>query len=176
LKIARLGHPLLREKAKPLSRSELRDDSTQRLIDDMVETMRDYRGVGLAAPQVHEGRRILVVEEQPGSEDDARPTIPLTVLVNPVLTPIGEGRAEGWEGCLSIPDLRGKVSRWTALAVEGLDRRGRPVSYEARDFHARVLQHEVDHLDGVVFLDRMTDMATLTFLDEYAAYWRDEEE
>ena len=97
------------------------------------------------------------------------------VLINPTLTPAGEDLAEDWEGCLSIPDLRGRVPRWTSLSVQALDRQGREVAFEARDFLARVIQHEVDHLDGIVFLDRMKDMSTLTFLQEYARYWRDRE-
>lgn len=176
LKVARLGHPVLRMPAKPLSRSDLKDRDTQRFIDDMVETMRDYHGVGLAAPQVHDSRRIIVIEEQRGDEEETKPAVPLTVLVNPVLTPLGGGTVEDWEGCLSIPDLRGRVPRWAAISVQALDRHGKPVAVEARGFFARVIQHEVDHLDGVVFLDRMKDMATLSFLQEYATYWRNSDE
>ncbi len=176
LKVARLGHPILRIQAKPLSKSDFKDCDIQRLIDDMVETMQDYHGVGLAAPQVHTPRRIVVIEGQPASEDGTRPAIPLTVLANPALTPLSETTVEDWEGCLSIPDLRGRVPRWAAVAVQALDRNGRPVAFEARDFFARVIQHEVDHLDGVVFLDRMKDLSNLAFLQEYLTYWRNNEE
>ncbi len=173
LKVARLGHPVLRAPAKPLSRSDLQGHDVQRFIDDMVETMRDYHGVGLAAPQVHVPYRMAVIEAV--SEEGTGPEASLTVLINPTLTPAGEDLAEDWEGCLSIPDLRGRVPRWTSLSVQALDRQGREVAFEARDFFARVIQHEVDHLDGIVFLDRMKDMSTLTFLQEYARYWRGRE-
>ncbi len=176
LKVARLGHPVLRMQAKPLSRADLKDRDVQRFIDDMAETMQDYHGVGLAAPQVHISSRIIVIEEQPGSGDGTRPAVPLTVLVNPTLSPVSETTVEDWEGCLSIPDLRGRVPRWTAISVQALDRDGRPVAFEARDFRARVIQHEVDHLDGVVFLDRMKDLSNLSFLQEYLTYWRNNEE
>lgn len=176
LKVARLGHPVLRAKARPLTRSDLKDRDLQRLIDDMVETMADYHGVGLAAPQVHTPLRIAVIEEQPASEDGTRPGTPLEILINPALNPLSETIHEDWEGCLSIPDLRGRVPRWTAIGVQALDRHGKPVTLEARDFHARVIQHEVDHLDGIVFLDRMREMTSLSFLQEYTTYWRNAEE
>ncbi|MBI2950661.1 peptide deformylase [bacterium] len=176
LKVARLGHPVLRMKARPLSRSDIKGRDIQQFVDDMVETMRDYHGVGLAAPQVHAPYRIIVIEEQEASEDGTRPAVPLTALINPTLGPAGDQTAEDWEGCLSIPDLRGKVPRWASVSVRALDRQGREVAFEARDFFARVIQHEVDHLDGIVFLDRMKDMSTLTFLQEYARYWKPNDE
>jgi peptide deformylase len=174
LKVARLGHPVLRMQAKPLSRPDLKGRDVQRFIDDMVETMQDYHGVGLAAPQVHTPYRIIVIERQDESEE-GDPAVPLTILINPTLTPIGDETAEDWEGCLSIPDLRGRVPRWTSISVQGLDRQGDGVDFEAHDFFARVIQHEVDHLNGITFLDRMKDMSTLTFLEEYARYWRPSE-
>ena len=122
LKVARLGHPILRMRAKPLSAPDLKGRDVQQFIDDVVATMREYRGAGLAAPQVHTPYRIVVIEEQGASEDGTRPPVPLTVLVNPVLRPAGEETAEDWEGCLSIPDLRGRVHRWTSILAEGLDR------------------------------------------------------
>lgn len=176
LKVACLGHPVLRMKARPLSRSNIKGRDIQQFVDDMVETMRDYHGVGLAAPQVHAPYRIIVIEEQEASEDGTRPAVPLTALINPTLGPAGDQTAEDWEGCLSIPDLRGKVPRWASVSVRALDRQGREVAFEARDFFARVIQHEVDHLDGIVFLDRMKDMSTLTFLQEYARYWKPNDE
>jgi peptide deformylase len=141
LKVARLGHPVLRRVAEPVSPEAIRSPEIQRLIDDMLETMDDHDGAGLAAPQVHVSRRVVIY----GVED--------------------------WEGCLSVPDLRGMVPRWTTVRVEGADRSGRPVRFTATDFHARVVQHECDHLDGHVYLDRMRSMESLTFLPEFHRYW-----
>jgi peptide deformylase len=138
----------------------------------MIETMRDYDGVGLAAPQVHVSRQITVLEVEPsrGRPADAAP-VPLTVLVNPRVTPLGDGAVRDWEGCLSIPDLRGLVPRAPAVRVEALDRRGRPLDFVARGFHARVVQHEHDHLRGRVYLDCMDSLDTLTHLAEWERYW-----
>jgi peptide deformylase len=166
LKIARMGHPVLRERAKPLDRSTLRQPLVQKLIDDMVETMFDYHGVGLAAPQVHEGVRIFVglLEEEPGPDSDA------VALINPEITPQGTAMVDGWEGCLSIPDIRGMVPRHTEILVKALDRDGKPIELRLKNFAARVAQHETDHLDGVLFFDRMKSMDSLTFLEEYSRY------
>jgi len=175
LKVARIGHPVVRSPAKPVRKEALRDRLFQKLIDDMRETMHEYEGVGLAAPQVHEGLRLAVIEV-PGSDERARAEVPFMVLVNPVVTPIGDEREEGWEGCLSIPDLRGVVPRWKRLRLEALDRHGKPYSLEAQDFFARVVQHECDHLDGNVYLDRMTDMRSLTFIKEMEDHLHPDEE
>jgi peptide deformylase len=171
LKVARLGHPILRQVAEPVSPEAIGAPEIQRLIDDMFETMEDHDGAGLAAPQVHVSRRIVIygVDENP-RYPDAEP-VPLTVLVNPKLTPLGEAQDEDWEGCLSVPDLRGKVPRFTRVRVEAYGRDGKRLRFEARDFHARVVQHECDHLDGKVYLDRMRSMDTLTFLPEFQRYW-----
>ena len=136
------------------------------LIDDMVETMYEYEGVGLAAPQVHVPLRLAVLEV-PGSDERTRAEVPLTVLVNPQVTPVGDEKLDGWEGCLSIPGLRGRVPRFSRVVLEALDRDGRPYRVEAEDFHARVIQHECDHLDGGVYLDRMDGMRSLCFLEEW---------
>jgi peptide deformylase len=174
LKVSRLGHPVLREKSRPLSSSFLAKSSTQTLIDNMIETMYEYHGVGLAAPQVHESLLLTVIESQ-----GERGQIPLTVLVNPVVTILGD-RPEAqmevdWEGCLSIPELRGRVPRYRKLKVEALDRKGAKLKFVAEGFFARVVQHEYDHLMGHVYLDRMTDLHTLTHLDEMRRYWLPEE-
>lgn len=171
LKVARLGHPVLRRVAEPVSPEAIRSPDIQRLIDDMLETMDDQDGAGLAAPQVHVSRRVVIygVEANPRYPDAE--SVPLTVLVNPRLTPVGDAQEEDWEGCLSVPDLRGMVPRWTTVRVEGADRSGRPVRFTATDFHARVVQHECDHLDGHVYLDRMRSMESLTFLPEFHRYW-----
>jgi peptide deformylase len=166
LKVARMGHPVLRERARPVSKSHLRDPLVQKLIDDMIDTMHEYHGVGLAAPQVHEGLRLFValLEEDPGPKSEA------TVLVNPEIVPSGSTKEEDWEGCLSIPDIRGMVPRFTDITVTALDRDGKPIELLLKKFSARVAQHETDHLDGVLFFDRMTSMQSLTYLDEYSRY------
>ena len=171
LKVARMGHPVLRRRAKPLDKSEIRQSAVQKLIDDMVETMFEYHGVGLAGPQVHEGLRLFVaiLEEEPDASSEA------TVVINPEITANGAAVEEGWEGCLSIPDIRGMVPRHTDITLRALDRNGKSFDMRLRDFPARVAQHETDHLDGVLFFDRMTSMETLTFLEEYSRYWTKEE-
>jgi peptide deformylase len=163
LKVARIGHPVVRAAARAVGEAELGTGDMQRLIDDMAETMREYNGVGLAAPQVHVGLRLALIEVPPDDER-SEAGVPLTVLVNPVVTPIGAERESGWEGCLSIPGLRGRVPRLTRLKLEALDRQGRPWSVEASGFFARVIQHECDHLDGRVYLDRMGDLRSLSFM------------
>jgi peptide deformylase len=172
LKVARMGHPVLREPARALDKSDLRKPLIQKLIDDMVETMHEYHGVGLAAPQVHEGVRIFVAM----LDDDPDTKSSTTVIINPEIAPNGTAREEGWEGCLSIPDIRGMVPRFTDILLKGLDRDGKALQLRLRDFPARVAQHETDHLDGVLFFDRMNSMATLTFLEEYSKYWAKDED
>ena len=166
LKVARMGHPVLRERGRPLETSELLSPAVQALIDDMIETMHEYSGVGLAAPQVHQSLRFFValLEEEPDASTDA------TVVVNPEIVPNTVTKEEGWEGCLSIPDIRGLVPRWTGITVRALDRAGRAVELRLHDFPARVVQHEIDHLDGVLFFDRMTSTESLTYLDEYSRF------
>src|SRR6187401_3144600 len=136
LKVAHMGHPVLRERAKPLDKSDLRKPLVQKLIDDMVETMHEYHGVGLAAPQVHEGVRIFVamLDDDPDSRSEA------IVIINPEISPNGEAREDGWEGCLSIPDIRGMVPRFTDISLKGIDRDGKPLQLRLRDFPARVAQ------------------------------------
>ena len=166
LKVARIGHPAVRARAVDLSPDSIPSPDTQRLIDDMIETMHEYDGVGLAAPQVHVGLRLAVIEV-PEDDERTKGGVPLTVLVNPVVSPVGEKMVEGWEGCLSIPDLRGRVPRYRRLELRALDRNGKPFRVEASDFFARVIQHECDHLDGSVYLDRMKDARSLSFIDEW---------
>ena len=171
LKVTRLGHPVLRQVAQPLSLEELCATPMQQLIDDMIETMKEYDGVGLAADQVHESRQIAVLEVADNPRYPNKPKVPLTVLINLRVTPLAEEMEEDWEGCLSITDLRGRVPRYKAIRVQALDRDGKELDFIARDFHARVIQHEWDHLNGKVYLDRMSDLSTLTFLQEFARYW-----
>jgi peptide deformylase len=183
LKIARLGHPVLRARARPLHPSEIRTPKIQQLLDDMFETMKEYQGVGLAAPQVHESLRMFVAgfpprrpndagaaDEDADQEDDGE-DVPLMALINPEITPVSREIVEDWEGCLSIPDLRGRVPRAGQISVRAYDRFGKRIELEASGFTARVIQHETDHLDGVLFLDRMKTFQSLTFLDEFGRYW-----
>ena len=171
LKVARMGHPVLRNRAREIERAELRHASMQKLIDDMIDTMHEYHGVGLAGPQVHEGLRIFVAAIAPQEDEPLSPNDKPMVFINPVITPIGSDIVEDWEGCLSIPDVRGTVPRARAIKVAALDRDGGRIDITSKDFPARVIQHETDHLDGVLFLDRMRSFHTLAFLDEYARYW-----
>jgi peptide deformylase len=169
LKVARLGHPVVRAEARPVTLEELGSRDVQKLIDDMVETMREYEGVGVAAPQIPVGLRLAVIEV-PTSDARSEAAVPLTVLVNPKVAPQGPETAVGWEGCLSVPDLRGTVRRHASVRLQALDRRGEPYEVLAAGFFARVIQHECDHLDGTVYLDRMEGMRTLAFLPEFERY------
>jgi peptide deformylase len=169
LKVARMGHPVLRAKARSLDRSELKTPLVQKLIDDMIETMAEYHGVGLAAPQVHEGVRLFVAALDSADGDDAEAET--FVLVNPEVVVVGTDVVEDWEGCLSIPDIKGRVPRAREVKVRALDRQGDRIELRAHDFPARVIQHETDHLDGILFFDRMRSFDSLAFLDEYSRYW-----
>ena len=164
LKVARMGHPVLRASARPLEPAEIRSPRVQQLIDDMFETMKEYQGVGLAAPQVHESLRLFVAgfaadaddaadEDDDAEDDDAR-------AADRADQPGDHARSDGdivedWEGCLSIPDIRGRVPRPRQITVRAYDRRGKRLELAAGGFTARVIQHETDHLDGVLFFDRM---------------------
>lgn len=174
LKVARIGNPIVRAGALPLADKAIRSAEIQRLIDDMVETMHEYDGVGLAAPQIHVGLRLAVIEV-PADDERAESGVPLIVLVNPVITPLGEETEVGWEGCLSIPDLRGEVPRLKRLRLAARDRQGKPYTLDASDFFARVIQHECDHLDGSVYLDRMQGMRSLSFQRELDRHLETEE-
>lgn len=169
LKVARIGHPAVRAPAHDVPADKLRAPELQRLMDDMVETMHEYDGVGLAAPQIHVGLRVAVLEVA-SSDDRSREPVPLLVLVNPRLTPLGDERVPGWEGCLSVPDLRGLVPRHRRVRLQALDREGAAIDLEAQGFLARVLQHECDHLDGRVYLDRMEGLRSLSFLREFQRF------
>ena len=167
-----MGHPVLRERARPLEKSDIKSASVQKLIDDMIDTMHEYHGVGLAAPQVHEGVRLFValLDEEPDSKSEA------AVVINPEIVPSGSATEEGWEGCLSIPDIRGMVPRYTDIRLKGLDRSGRSLELTLKKFPARVAQHETDHLEGVLFFDRMTSFQSLTFMDEYSRFHAPDED
>ena len=185
-KIARMGHPVLERVAQPI------DDpgapEVRRLVNDMLDTLEDAGGTGLAAPQVHVPRRLVLFyvsteraqrenkrenEGEDGGDGEDAPDeaeeVPLTALVNPTLEPLSEEMVVSWEACLSLPDLAGRVPRYKAVRYRGLDLRGEEIVREARGFHARVVQHECDHLDGVLYPQRMTDLSTLTFASELKA-------
>lgn len=171
LKVARMGHPVLRTPGRVLERSEIRLPGIQKFIDDMIETMHEYHGVGLAAPQVHERLRVFVAAIALDNDEPLPAEAEPMVFINPVIVPVGTDTVEDWEGCLSVPDIRGRVPRARTIKVSALDRSGERLEVSTHDFPARVIQHETDHLDGVLFLDRMKSFETLTFLDEYARYW-----
>ena len=169
LKIARMGHPVLARKAEPIAdptRPEIR-----RLAADMVETMEDAQGTGLAAPQVHVPLRMVVffVDDARAAAEDGIAedgAVPLTVMVNPQIEPLDERREEGWEACLSVPELAGRVPRWHRIRYRFTDLKGERHERVASGFHARVVQHECDHLDGVLYPQRMTDLKSLVFSSE----------
>jgi len=171
LKVARLGHPVLRQVAAAVRPESIQDAETQRLIDDMIETMHEYDGVGIAAPQVHVSKQIVVIEAKGSRRYPDAPDIPLTVLINPEVTPIGPELEEDWEGCLSLNDFRGRTPRYHQVRMKALNRQGRPIDLVATGFHARVLQHERDHLLGKVFIDRMPSFETLSYLSEFTRFW-----
>jgi peptide deformylase len=172
-KIAQIGHPVLRQRAREVTREELLAPETQRFIDDLVETMRDANGAGLAAIQVYEPVRIAAVEVRDNPRYPYKPNIPLTVLVNPVLTPVGDELFDNYEGCLSVPNLRGVVPRSLHLHVRAWDRHGNQIDETVHGLKAGTYQHEVDHLDGTIFVDRVKDPRTLTTWTEFERFHRD---
>ncbi|MDQ6606488.1 MAG: peptide deformylase [Actinomycetota bacterium] len=167
LPIATVGDPVLRERAPEVDLDELRSEPVQRLIDDLIETKRAAGGAGLAATQVSARRRIAVVEVDAQTRYRYKPLIPLTVMVNPVIEPLSEETLMINEGCLSIPDLRGDVERCVAVRARYLDRAGVPHETVAHGLSAGTFQHELDHLDGVLFLDRVTDPRTFTTWEQF---------
>jgi peptide deformylase len=173
LKIARMGHPVLLEKAFPVE--DIAAPQIQRLIDDMIETMLDAGGVGLAAPQVHVPLRLFVFQVPAAraaeSEGEAvEDGLPPQAIINPVVTPIGGEKRLGWEGCLSIPGLRAAVPRFAQITYSGVDRDGTSLERHASGLHAVVIQHEYDHLDGVLYPMRMSDFSLMGFNEELARF------
>jgi len=165
-KISRMGHPILRQPAAPVE--DPTADSIKRLVLDMIETMEDAQGVGLAAPQVYESLRLVMFHaiEEPVAPESA----PLIILINPQIDILTDEMEEDWEGCLSVPGLRGLVPRYTHISYSGVDPDGHLIAREARGFHARVVQHECDHLDGILYPQRMTDLSRLMFESE-SRHW-----
>jgi len=166
-----MGNPVLAKKAREVTKEEIKSPVFQKLIDDMIETLHEYGGVGLAAPQVHESLQLMIIELPETEARPDLPAIPLTVFINPKYTHMSEETDEDWEGCLSVPDMRGMVKRSKAIKIKALDRNGKEFEFEAKDFKSRVIQHEGDHLIGKLYIQRMDDLKSLTFLDEYARFW-----
>jgi len=168
LKIAKLGNPTLRTIAQPVDPGEIPGRAFQQFIDDMLETMTDAPGIGLAATQVFRSQQVVVMACSGAGG------FPETVLINPTIVYYGPNQVETWEGCLSVDGLRGKVTRPSMVRVRGLDRYGGPLELDATGLFAVCIQHEMDHLIGKVFLDRMTDLSTLAQLEEFDRYWQKE--
>jgi peptide deformylase len=173
-KIATIGHPVLRERARELTRDGLASDATQQLVDDMIDTMRDASGAGIAANQVYAPVRICVIEVDKNPRYPYKPDWPLTVLINPRVEPRTAETFLNYEGCLSVPNLRGQVPRFTIVRVCAWDRRGHDVEFEVKGLTAGTFQHEIDHLDGKLFVDRVVDTRTLCTWAEYDRFHRDE--
>jgi peptide deformylase len=171
--IATIGHPVLRQRAREITPEELASADVQRLIDDMIDTMHAANGAGLAANQVHELLRVAVIEVNHNPRYPYKPDIPLTVVVNPVIEPLDDEVVEINEGCLSVPDLRGTVGRRVNIRVRYLDRTGVAHDEVKRGLTAGTFQHELDHLDGILFLDRVTDPTTLTTWEQFERWHRD---
>ena len=174
LKIAKMGHPVLRAPA-----AEVEDPTApeiRRLVDDMLETMVDADGAGLAAPQVHVPLRVVLFHVPEGREEESSDTVPLTVLINPVVEPLTEERSVDWEGCLSVPGMMGAVPRFTEVRYRAMTPSGERIERVAEGFHARVVQHECDHLDGVLYPQRMEDLSLLMFSDQLRYHGEDGDE
>jgi len=164
-RVLKMGEPLLREVALPVTRF---DAALAELIADLDDTMRHLAGAGLAAPQIGVSARVVVFELQDSPRYPHLTPVPYTVLVNPLLEPLGSEQDEGWEGCLSVPGMRGLVPRFRRLRYRGFDARGEPIDRTVEGFHARVVQHEVDHLDGILFPQRVRDLTQFGFEEALA--------
>ena len=169
LKIAKMGHPVLLKKSNEIK--EFSTDLLKRIVYDMSETMIDYSGIGLAAPQVHLSMRVIVFRN-PDIDDQDK--IKVTPLINPVFSPIGEEKENDWEGCLSIPGMQGLVTRYKKISYHGFDLDGNKIENQAEGLHARVVQHEIDHLNGVLYTDRLADKKAFGFEKEIIEFWKNE--
>ena len=187
-KVARLGHPVLRQTARQLTRAEILSDETKRLVQDLLETMDEYGGIGIAAPQVHESLAIAIIDYQEdhpryaaetAEEDSEKEPLPMTVIINPKITPLTEEKQSFWEGCLSVPEIRGLVHRPKKVQIDFLDLNAKPKRIIAENFLATVFQHELDHLFGVLFVDRVEyapGKSPIAFTEEYTKYLKPEED
>ena len=173
-KIVQIGSPALRQIANAVDKSDIPSNNIQSLIDDLIETMRDANGAGLAATQIAVPLRVCVIEVNKNPRYPYKPDIPLTVIINPKITFLTEKRINVYEGCLSVPNLRGQVDRCPEILVEGFDRNGRSLKFISKGISAGTFQHEFDHLDGLIFTDRMKDFSSLTTIDEFAANYEDD--
>jgi|TARA_B110000438_G_C15441011_1_gene490400 peptide deformylase len=171
LKISRLGNPILLQKCKPVK--DITADSTKQIIHDMTETMLDAKGIGLAAPQVHINQQIIIFRNP---EDEQDKEIKITALINPKLIKIDDQTDNQWEGCLSIPGMLGLVKRFSKVRYEGYDMQGSIIKKEAEGLHARVVQHEYDHLMGILYINRLAHKNAYGFSDEIEEYWKGKEE
>ena len=172
--IVQIGNPALRQVANPVDVSQIQSSEIQALIDDLIETMRYANGAGLAATQIAVPLRICIIEVNKNPRYPYKPDIPLTVLINPKMTFLTEERVNVYEGCLSVPNMRGKVDRCPEIQIEGYDREGNNVSFISKGISAGTFQHELDHLDGLIYTDRMQDASSLTTIDEFAAHYEDD--
>ena len=163
-KILRMGHPLLRRVAREVT--EFDSVELDQLLGDMFDTMRAAQGVGLAAPQIGVSHRVVIFGLEQNERYPEAEAVPWTILINPVIEPVGEATQQGWEGCLSVPGMRGLVRRHSCIRYRGYDETGRPIEREANGFHAVVVQHECDHLDGILYPQRITDMRNFGFEEE----------
>lgn len=166
LRVAKLGNPILRKIAEPINEKDIKSPKIKTLIEDMIQTMFEYDGRGLAAPQVHESLQLVVMIWD--FDETADPYI--RCLINPVITPLTEETAPFWEGCLSVPGMRGKVARPTKISVEALDQTGKKSTFVAEGFAATVIQHECDHLLGKIYVDRLIDPTQFAFNREYSKF------
>ena len=173
-KIVQIGNPALRQIADPVDVNQIQSDEIQNLIDDLIETMRHANGAGLASTQIAVPLRICIIEVNKNPRYSYKPDIPLTVLINPKVTFLTEERINVYEGCLSVPNMRGKVDRCPEILIEGFNREGQSVSFISKGISAGTFQHELDHLDGLVFTDRMKDASSLTTIDEFADNYEDD--
>jgi peptide deformylase len=159
--VLKMGDPRLLAVSEPVA--EFGTPELESLLTDMRDTMRDLNGAGLAAPQIGVGLRVVIFGFEANPRYPEEDPVPFTVLINPLLTPLGEGQDEGWEGCLSVPGMRGLVPRYRHLRYTGYDAAGTPIDRTVKDFHARVVQHEVDHLDGILYPRRIRDLTQFGF-------------
>lgn len=178
LKIARLGHPVLQNKSSLITK--LPDPQIRKLIKDMTDTMLDANGIGLAAPQVHVSKQVIIfrplLEENDANNDRKDDSIEITALINPKILKVSKETNDRWEGCLSIPGMSGLVKRFSKITYEGLDMNGRIIKKEATGLHARIVQHEYDHLMGVLYIHRLAKSNAFGFSEEIESYWRANDE
>jgi len=171
LPVTKMGNPVLRLVCKPVKKSKIKSKKFQKFIDNMVATMRDENGAGIAAPQVDVKKRVFVMEVQENPRYPSKESFDLIVAINPELKPIGKKMVDSWEGCLSIPNIRGCLKRHAKVELTALDQNGKKYTQKLKGFAAVVAQHELDHLNGTLFIDRMQSMKTLTFQEEFEEYW-----